>query len=46
MQLAIKIAKAPMYFIGWCVLMMTMGFITVGVVWLLGEVVHLLVVGQ
>lgn len=46
MQLAIKIAKAPMYFIGWCVLMMIMGWATVGILWLLGEAIHLLVVSQ
>ncbi len=46
MQLAIKIAKAPMYFVGWCVLMMAMGWATVGVVWLVSEALHVLVVAQ
>jgi biotin transporter BioY len=50
MQLAIKIAKVPMYFVGWCVLMMIMGFVTCAVVgggaWLIGWVLHALAVSQ
>lgn len=46
MQLAIKIAKAPVYFVAWCALMMAMGFTTVGLMWLIGEVIHFLAVGQ
>ena len=46
MQLVIKIAKAPLYFVAWCVLMMIMGFITVGVLWILEEVIYILAVGH
>jgi hypothetical protein len=40
MQLAIKIAKMPMYFAGWCVLMVVMGLGTFGVIYGAGWLVH------